>query len=69
MSDLRNCPFCGSAAYDDEETWAVFGRRTGHKWAVACSFCEASSPGANSQGEAIAAWNRRAPAQGEEGEK
>lgn len=61
MSDnLKPCPFCGSAAYDDKSTWRVFGRRTGHEYAVACGYCEASSPGDDNCQLAIAAWNNRA---------
>lgn len=57
---LMPCPFCGGTPYNDEQTFHVFGTRTGHAWAVACSYCEVSAPGSNTIEDAIAAWNRRA---------
>jgi Lar family restriction alleviation protein len=60
MSDLKPCPFCGEDAYDDKPTFRVFGGRTGHEWAIACSKCEAASPGEDDLELAIRAWNTRA---------
>jgi Lar family restriction alleviation protein len=62
MSDtaLLPCPFCGEDAYDDMPTWRVFGARTGHEYAIACSSCEAVAPGDDDFTLAIAAWNTRA---------
>lgn len=59
MSKLKQCPFCGGSPYTDSATLRVFGKRTGHDWAVACSNCEVSSPGAETVVGAIAAWNNR----------
>lgn len=59
--ELLPCPWCGEDAYDDEPTWRIFGKRTGHAYAIACSNCEASSPGGHTTSSAIAAWNTRAP--------
>ena len=56
---LLPCPFCGEDAYDDMPTWRVFGARTGHEYAIACSSCEAVAPGDDDSTLAIAAWNRR----------
>ena len=63
---LLTCPFCGEDAYNDKPTWRVFGKRTGHEYAIACSNCEAVAPGDDDPALAIAAWNRRAalPARG-----
>ena len=66
MSDLLPCPFCGGSAYDDQGTLRTFGKRTGHEWAVTCRWCEASSPGDDDLGLAIATWNTRAPSQAQE---
>lgn len=58
---LLPCPFCGDPdPYTDEESCRIFGKRTGHSFAVACSNCEVSAPGERTMKEAIAAWNRRA---------
>lgn len=58
---LLPCPFCGGdLPYTDEESCRIFGKRTGHSFAVACSNCEVSAPGERTMKESIAAWNRRA---------
>ena len=57
---LKPCPFCGHPAYADPATWRVFGQRTGHEYAVACSFCEATAPADDNKNLAVIAWNRRA---------
>lgn len=64
MSDatLKPCPFCGGEAHNDRPTWRVFGKRTSYEYAVACSNCEASSPGDDDERLAITAWNTRADA-------
>lgn len=62
MLDLLPCPWCGHEPYDDTETSAIMGARTGSAHAIACSHCEASAPGADSWGLAAETWNRRAPA-------
>lgn len=59
MSDLLNCPFCGSG----DEHLAIEGERT--RW-VACTVCDTCGPSGDEKMAAIAAWNRRAPAKGEE---
>lgn len=59
MIKLKCCPFCGESPYYDEPTLHIFGERTGHNWAVACSNCEASGPGAETLDGAYAAWNNR----------
>lgn len=61
ITALLPCPFCGGdLPYTDEESCRIFGKRTGHNFAVACSSCEVSAPGAHTIDEAIAAWNSRA---------
>lgn len=57
---LLPCPFCGSPSYTDDGTLRIFGKRTGHSYAVACSFCEATAGGDDDKTIAIAAWNTRA---------
>ena len=59
MTDLLPCPFCGGTAYDDLASLTIFGRRTSHKYAVACRECEASSPGAQELIDAYREWNKR----------
>ncbi len=59
-SELKPCPFCGHPPYNDEQTAHVFGFRTKHDWAIACSNCEVSAPGAKTLSDAITAWNTRA---------
>ena len=61
-AQLKPCPFCGHDAYSDNASMRVFGRRTGHEYAVACRYCEASAPGDDDKSLAIVAWNRRADA-------
>lgn len=58
---LETCPYCGHTAYTDHESMAIFGARTGHNYAVACRYCEASATGADTLEDAYANWNRRAP--------
>ena len=53
---LKSCPFCFS------ERCTVFG---GLARKVSCNDCEAEGPAKATKDEAIAAWNRRAPAQPE----
>lgn len=57
---LLPCPFCGSPPYTDDETLRIFGKRTGHGYAVACRNCEATTGGDDDKFSAIAAWNTRA---------
>jgi len=60
--DLKPCPFCGNKTpYTDEASCRVFGNRTGHNFAVACSNCEVSAPGNRTMEGAIAEWNTRTP--------
>ena len=59
--ELKPCPFCGSPAYTDHETAEIMGRHTGHKFVIACRWCEASAPGAATFAGAVDEWNRRAP--------
>ncbi|WP_161596476.1 Lar family restriction alleviation protein [Paracoccus aeridis] len=58
--NLLPCPFCGGAAYDDGETAEIMGKRTKHRFAVACANCEASAPSAGTYEEAAVNWNTRA---------
>ena len=59
--ELKPCPFCGCTdVYSDTDTCRIFGERTGHNYAVACSNCEAVAIGSETLEEAIAAWNTRA---------
>lgn len=60
MSDLKPCPFCGSAAND--AAYLGFGN-----WHVDCSVCPASVDGIGPE-EATAAWNNRVEAFGAVGE-
>ena len=49
---LKPCPFCGGEASPVQHFW----------WTVQCKTCGgAEGPGAESQAEAIAAWNTRTP--------
>jgi Lar family restriction alleviation protein len=59
--EMKPCPFCGNQPYIDKATWQIFGCRTWHEYAVACSWCEASTPGDDDADLAMAAWNRRDP--------
>ena len=59
MSELLNCPFCGSHAQDDFIE--------GQSYIIECYACDASTGCQDSAEDAIAAWNRRAaPAAGTE---
>jgi Lar family restriction alleviation protein len=59
--DMKPCPFCGEKTpYTDEASCRIFGNRTGHNFAVACSACEVSAPGNGTMEGAIAEWNTRA---------
>lgn len=60
MSELKPCPWCNNAPYADGGTAKVFGKRTMHNYAIACSYCEASAPGARTMTEALSEWNTRA---------
>lgn len=51
---LASCPFCGEATgLADHPDWS------GKTWVISCLGCEASSPPARSEAEAIARWNSR----------
>lgn len=57
--ELQPCPFCGD--YDPEVAESsVPNIHGGHKHAVYCNACFCEGPTADSEAEAIAAWNRRA---------
>lgn len=58
-NEVLPCPFCGQDAYTDLASCTIFGAWTGHKYAVACSNCEAKAPGSNSFKQAIQLWNNR----------
>lgn len=51
------CVYCGS-----DRIRASMPEGTHNFWAVSCQGCEAMGPPAETRAEAIAAWNRRAPA-------
>ncbi|WP_234775228.1 Lar family restriction alleviation protein [Paraburkholderia tropica] len=51
-NQLKPCPFCGS---DDTYTDSALGKRQ-----VLCNACEAAGPTEETDGEAIASWNRLA---------
>src|SRR5690242_19332032 len=57
---LLPCPFCGS----DAHVRTAYASGAGHFDEVTCgnALCEAKSPNADTEEEAIAAWNRRANA-------
>ena len=59
---LLPCPFCGDLAHNDEATAHIMGTRTSHDFAVACSNCEVSAPGASTVAQAVTNWNTRADA-------
>lgn len=56
MSDLKPCPFCGGEA----EPFNPFGNADG-TWCVLCSECASATGFEQTEAEAIAAWNTRAP--------
>lgn len=62
MSDLKPCPFCGGEA-------RLLDARPNHPAFVYCIDCDVSTSGMarrplrRDNAEAIAAWNRRTPAQ------
>lgn len=62
MSDLKNCPFCGGANVRVDVGLMEF-----EDGEVTCLDCGGNCGNHPTKDEAIAAWNRRAPAQGEEG--
>ena len=65
MSDeLKPCPFCGGEAHIDGTSWRpTDGAEVA--W-VTCKRCDAYGPTLPLK-EAIAAWNRRAPEPGKDG--
>ena len=61
---LLPCPFCGGEAHIDGTTWRT---SDGEEVAwVVCKLCNAYGPTFPVK-EAIAAWNRRAPEPGKDG--
>ena len=62
---LLTCPFCGCDAYEDEDTADVIGSRTGMAYAIACSWCGATAPGADTFINAKLNWNKRTTLNGE----
>jgi Lar family restriction alleviation protein len=59
MSELRECPFCGSCEIQIDEMESFIGDEHNY-WRVLCIECIASINGDTRQ-ESIAAWNRRTP--------
>jgi len=58
MSFLKPCPFCGGEGhikFDDEPCY----HGSSGLYFVSCEICHAESSKKNSEGEAIAAWNKR----------
>lgn len=53
------CPWCGHQPYTDTETAAIMGRRTGHRFAIGCSYCEATAPGDKTFAAAVSNWESR----------
>lgn len=54
---LEPCPFCNDSSYPENvNPYSLRGY-----WVVRCSNCESEGPAENTEFEAIAAWNRRAP--------
>jgi Lar family restriction alleviation protein len=56
MSELKPCPFCGSADIDCADA----GYKT-DVWFVQCNNCYATFPHFDSKEEAATAWNTRTP--------
>lgn len=64
MPDLLSCPFCGGEAHIDGTSWRpTDGAEVA--W-VTCKRCDAYGPTLPLK-EAIAAWNRRTPEPGKDG--
>jgi Lar family restriction alleviation protein len=62
VSELKDCPFCNGYSPELAES-AVTSVITGRpKMGVFCNDCFCEGPTADSEEEAIEAWNRRAPA-------
>jgi restriction alleviation protein Lar len=64
---LLPCPFCGTVARDDEQefglpAWLQLNEIAGPLFSVECFGCGIEMRYADSADEAIAAWNRRHPA-------
>jgi Lar family restriction alleviation protein len=55
MSDREDCPFCGSFVSSVEAA-----RAPDEGFQVECAMCDACGPLADSQEEAVEAWNDRA---------
>lgn len=52
MTDLRECPFCGSKMITVYE-WAMYD------WAAQCDYCHSTGMHAASPEDAAKAWNTR----------
>ena len=65
MNDILPCPYCGStdlriASFDCNYLYQI---KTGERFNVLCTSCEASGPITFDSGDAVEAWNQRAEAQ------
>ncbi|HGJ5858088.1 Lar family restriction alleviation protein [Arsenophonus nasoniae] len=59
MSELKNCPFCGSDnLYVDSEDSEFYDDDTLYR--VECGSCDASTGWCSNSDEAIEMWNQRA---------